>query len=149
MDSSYLAPCQPWTKTHTNTLMCPHNISYIKCINHCKPTFLDHFREIFDQNSDLCISGGSLLILALCSITSFATFPLRKQTNNKREPVNICDSYKMQALKTSPVTLWDIFSQGCSLYVGYSSFISSTLDQYLYLKRLPLKKRLLLETVRT
>lgn len=33
----------------------------------------------FDKKSDLCISGGSLLILALCSITSFATFPLRKQ----------------------------------------------------------------------
>lgn len=32
---------------------------------------------------DLWISGGSRLILALCSITSFATFPLGKQRSRK------------------------------------------------------------------
>lgn len=43
----------------------------------------------FDKRSDLCISGGSLLILALCSITSFATFPLRTELDEKCKPCTL------------------------------------------------------------
>lgn len=79
----------------------------------------------FDKKKrrNLCISGGSLLILALCSITSFATFPLRKQVD-----------------KNVNVTYWTHPSSPCK---------QLWCRPYLYLKRLPLKKRLLLDTVRT
>lgn len=82
---------------------------------------------VFCRNSDLWISGGSLLILALCSITSFATFPLRKHW---------CHIIVVFTL------------DGCVHVIGYDTYREKWL-WYLYLKRLPLKKRLLLDTVRT
>lgn len=110
-DSSDSAPCRPWWNIYTDS--CISAVRGPACVWTYVSwrSFLQH----------LWISGGSLLILALCSMTSFATFPL------------IIDKKKEEKL-----SLESTHHHG-----------NRRLRAHLYLKRLPLKKRLLLDTVRT
>lgn len=111
MDGQLLLGTRPalWTHIHRHVietlwLFMLQYIPYVKASGRCskqRHMTVSNY-TIVSANTHLCISGGSRLIFALCSITSLATLPLKW---NKNKLGNKIDENKQNCQFSSSLSI--------------------------------------------
>lgn len=98
MDSSYLAPCQPWTKTHTHTHSCVHTMHkspQSQAVHHVRET--EQFWPVYLRGVSL--NFGTLFHYLFCNFST-------KKTQQKTTSWYIRDLYETQASTENCTTVW-------------------------------------------